>query len=44
MVQLFHMQQVGKSVNYSTYFLKINYNKYVNAICGKDLAFSILNS
>lgn len=32
MVQLFHMQQVGKSVSYSTYFLKINYNKYVNAI------------
>lgn len=35
MVQLFHMQQVRKPVNNSTYLLKINYNTYVNAIDGK---------
>lgn len=44
MLQSFQMQQVRKSVNYSNYRLKINYNKYVNAIYGKYSALSILNS
>lgn len=39
MVQLFHMQHVRKSVNYSTYLPKMNYIKYVNTIYWKYLAF-----